>query len=86
MDGFVARAAHGARPGEPDTRVFGVLGPLVRDPAVTDVFLNPDGVVWIDRGAGTERVPGVVLPAGEARDLAVRLVASGDRHVDESKP
>jgi pilus assembly protein CpaF len=92
VDGFVARA------GEPGTRnvgpgravfgtaVFGVLRSLVDDPAVTDVFVNPDGVVWADRGAGTEAVPGVVVPAGEARDLAVRLVASGDRHVDEATP
>ena len=28
----------------------------------------------------------MVLPAGEARELAVRLVASGDRHVDEATP
>ncbi len=76
----------GARRGEPDSRVFGVLDTLVRDPAVTDVFVNPDGIVWVDRGAGAERVPDLVVPVGEARDLAVRLVASGDRHVDEATP
>ncbi len=63
-----------------------MLAPLIEDVAVTDVFVNPDGRVWADRGAGTEPVSGLLLPAGEARELAVRLVASGDRHVDEATP
>ncbi|HEX7835692.1 MAG TPA: TadA family conjugal transfer-associated ATPase, partial [Pseudolysinimonas sp.] len=54
--------------------------------AVPVVCVNPDGGVWADRGSGAERVRGVVLPAGEARELAVRLIASGDRHVDEATP
>ncbi len=69
-----------------DSAVFGVLGGLVRDPAVTDVFVNPDGSVWADRGAGGELVATIVIPAGEARDLATRLIAAGDRHVDEATP
>lgn len=85
VDGFVARATPGGT-GVVDSRPFGVLGSLVADAAVSDVFVNPDGVVWADRGAGNELVPGVVLPQGEARELAVRLVAAGDRHVDEATP
>ena len=69
-----------------DTRVFGLLAPLVEDAAITDVLVNPDGTVWVDRGAGMRRVAGLTVPAGEARELAVRLVASGDRHVDEATP
>ena len=69
-----------------DPAVFGVLRPLVRDTAVTDVFVNPDGTVWVDRGAGVEAVPGLVVPPGEARELAGRLIAAGDRHVDEATP
>jgi pilus assembly protein CpaF len=87
VDGFVARAVHGDRGRHGvETGVFGVLAPLVDDVGVTDVFVNPDGMVWVDRGSGTRSVPGLVLPAGEARELAVRLVASGDRHVDEATP
>jgi pilus assembly protein CpaF len=87
VDGFVARAVHAGRGADGiDIGVFGVLAPLVGDAAVTDVFVNPDGTVWADRGSGTRPVPGMVLPAGEARELAVRLVASGDRHVDEATP
>lgn len=87
VSGFVARAAVDAGVGATlDAAVFGVLGSLVEDTAVTDVFVNPDGGVWADRGAGAEPVPGVVVPAGEARELAVRLIAAGDRHVDEATP
>jgi len=87
VDGFVARATEpGVHLSGPDGRVFGILGPLVEDAAVTDVFVNPDGLVWVDRGAGAEPVPGLTVPAGEARELAVRLVASGERHVDEATP
>jgi pilus assembly protein CpaF len=87
VDGFVARAGDpGVRVTAPGSDVLGVLTPLARDPAVTDVFVNPDGAVWADRGTGAEPVADVVLPAGEARELAVRLIAAGDRHVDEATP
>jgi pilus assembly protein CpaF len=69
-----------------DPAVFGVLRRLVNDTGVTDVFVNPDGTVWVDRGAGVEAVPGLVVPPGEARELAGRLIAAGDRHVDEATP
>jgi len=64
---------------------FGELLPLVEDPTVTDVFCNGPGQVWVDRGAGLERVP---LPLGETRlrELAVRLVSLGGRHIDEAAP
>lgn len=85
MGGFVAQVTPVAE-ARFDTAVFGVLAPWVRDPAVTDLFVNPGGAVWVDRGTGGEPVPGMRLPAAEARDLAVRLIAAGDRHVDEATP
>ena len=69
-----------------DRATFGPLAPYVADPEVTDVFLNPDGSVWVDRGAGARAEPGVRVPAGEARELAIRLVAAGGRHLDEATP
>ena len=87
MNGFVARAVPGSGvAGGIDAAAFGVLAPLVDDAEVTDVFVNPDGSVWVDRGSGMLPVAGVTMPAGEARELAVRLVAAGDRHVDEATP
>jgi len=88
MHGFTARPsrppAHGG--GVVDATIFGVLAPLVGDVDVTDVFLNPSGVVWVDRGSGIEAAGGMMIPPAEARELATRLIAAGDRHVDEATP
>lgn len=65
--------------------LFGPLAPVVADPAVTDIFVNGAHGVWADRGDGPERVP-VVFAEAELRALAVRLVASGGRHLDEAAP
>jgi pilus assembly protein CpaF len=65
---------------------FGMLGALVSEVGVTDVFVNPDGAVWCDRGRGAVREGAIRIPPGEARELAVRLIALGGRHVDESSP
>ena len=65
---------------------FGMLGGLVSEVGVTDVFVNPDGAVWCDRGRGAVREGAIRIPPGEARELAVRLIALGGRHVDESSP
>jgi pilus assembly protein CpaF len=86
MQGFTARAGSGRAPARVlDRAVFGVLASLVSDAEVTDVFVNPGGEVWVDRGRGAEAA-GVRMPASEARDLATRLIAAGDRHVDEATP
>ncbi len=83
MGAFVARAgvARGVAPGE-----FGPLASLVGDAAVTDVFVNGDGSVRADRGAGAVAVEGLRIGASAARELAVRLIGLGGRHVDEATP
>lgn len=63
---------------------LGPLAPLAADAAVTDLFVN-GGTVWVDRGRGAE-VAAITLDEPSARDLAVRLVAAGGRHVDEAAP
>jgi pilus assembly protein CpaF len=84
---FVARpAGGGALPEERDLGVFGVLAEVVGEPGVTDVFVNPDGTVWRDAGAGAAAVGGMRLPPDEARELAIRLVSVGGRHLDEATP
>ncbi|MCS0499577.1 TadA family conjugal transfer-associated ATPase [Protaetiibacter sp. 10F1B-8-1] len=70
----------------PERVSFGPLAAAVADPEATDVFLNPDGSVWVDHGDGARPVPGLRVPAGEARELAVRLVAAGGRHLDDATP
>ncbi|RUR01427.1 TadA family conjugal transfer-associated ATPase [Labedella endophytica] len=64
---------------------FGPLGGLVASPEVTDVFVN-GGEVWVDRGGGLDRASVGTLSAEQTRDLAIRLVALGGRHVDEATP
>ena len=87
MNGFTPRRSAGAaRERLVDFGVFGVLAPIVAEPDVTDLFVNPGGEVWVDRGAGAEPTAGMVIPPAEARDLATRLIAAGDRHVDEATP
>lgn len=64
---------------------FGELLPLVEDPRATDVFCNGPGEVWVDYGGGLSRVP-LLLSETRLRELAVRLVGLGGRHVDEASP
>lgn len=84
MTAFVARGGGVAR-GLPVSE-FGPLGSLVVERAVTDVFLNGDGTVWADRGSGATVVDGVRVSRAVARDLAVRLIDLGGRHLDEASP
>lgn len=65
---------------------LGPLQALVKDPAVSDIFVNAPDSVWIDRGMGPERVAVRFADEGELRSLAVRLVASAGRRLDESSP
>jgi pilus assembly protein CpaF len=86
---FVARAPEAPEPTSEvvrDVSVFGVLREVVGGAGVTDVFVNPDGSVWADAGRGAAVVEGMRLPADEARELAVRLVSQGGRHIDEATP
>ncbi|MDF2090899.1 TadA family conjugal transfer-associated ATPase [Knoellia sp. 3-2P3] len=64
----------------------GPLEPHLEDPLVTDVLVNGDGAVWLDRGTGLQRAPGDPLGAESARMLAVRLAGQAGRRLDESQP
>ena len=64
------------------------LGPLAgpaADPEVTDVLVNGDGRVWVDRGHGVQEC-GVRVGADELRPLAVRLAGSAGRRLDDAQP
>jgi pilus assembly protein CpaF len=65
---------------------FGELAPFIADPSVTDVFVNGAHSVWVDRGAGAVLQRSVDLDEQAVRDLAVRLMALGGRHIDETTP
>src|SRR4051812_27840894 len=64
----------------------GPLEPLLRLEGVTDVLVNGNGQVWIDRGVGLE-LTGITFPDDSAvRRLAQRLAASGGRRLDDASP
>lgn len=66
-----------------------LLGPLASYAAsgpVTDLFVNGDRGLWIDRGTGAEHEPSWTAAEPEVRALAVQLIARGGRHVDEATP
>lgn len=65
---------------------LGPLQPLVRDPLVTDIFVNGPESVWLDRGRGLEPAPVVFSGESQVRALAARLVAAGGRRLDDSSP
>ncbi|MGW5240221.1 TadA family conjugal transfer-associated ATPase [Monashia sp. NPDC004114] len=54
-------------------------------PGVTDVAVNGDGRIWVDRGSGMEDVGDGIAPEA-ARALAVRLAGIAGRRLDDSSP
>jgi pilus assembly protein CpaF len=79
--GRVRRTREGNYPTE-----FGMLADFVADSRVTDVFVNGSRGVWVDRGAGPERIAGLQPTEPQLRELAVRLMSLGGRHIDEATP
>lgn len=65
---------------------FGQLARYLADPSVTDVFVNGAHEVWVESGAGLVRHAAPELDEASVRELAVRLVGLGGRHVDEASP
>ncbi|MCU1635551.1 MAG: hypothetical protein JWQ68_790, partial [Cryobacterium sp.] len=76
-------------PGSHVSQDFSALGPLATyasRPGVTDVFVNGEAGLWVDDGRGPARQPDWECGERSLRDLAVRLVALGGRHIDEASP
>lgn len=65
---------------------FGPLAPYLVGTDVTDLFVNGDTGLWVDRGGGLERDSAWVMAERPLRELAVRLIALGGRHIDEATP
>nr|WP_241979236.1 TadA family conjugal transfer-associated ATPase [Cryobacterium sinapicolor] len=65
------------------------LGPLAAfaaDGEVTDLFVNGAAGLWVDAGCGLLPEQGWSCPEPAVRELAVRLIALGGRHIDEASP
>nr|WP_324290614.1 TadA family conjugal transfer-associated ATPase [Arthrobacter sp. H14-L1] len=65
---------------------LGPLQPLLKDPKITDIFVNGPRSVWVDRGQGAEVVDISFTGEEQLRALAVRLIASGGRRLDDGSP
>lgn len=63
----------------------GPLQPLLEAADVTDVLVE-GGRVWVDRGAGLERVDLDLGGPERVRALAVRLAAAGGQRLDDAVP
>jgi pilus assembly protein CpaF len=81
-----ALAARVSSGGMPDLSLLGPLAPFAAAGPVTDLFVNGDRGLWIDRGSGAEREPAWTADEAEVRALAIRLIARGGRHIDEATP
>ena len=64
----------------------GPLAPLLRDPGVTDILLNAPDEVWVDRGAGLQRVPVRFADDAAVRQVLHRLLAPTGRRLDAAQP
>lgn len=74
------------RSAEDELTGAGVLEPLLRDPAVTDVLVNGPDEVWIDRGGGLQRAAVTFGDEGAVRRLATRLATAAGRRLDDACP
>lgn len=66
--------------------VLGPIGPLLDDPAVTDVLVNGVGAVWMDRGGGLEKTLDRIGDEPMMRRLAVRLSSAAGKRLDDAAP
>jgi pilus assembly protein CpaF len=69
-----------------DVSALGPLAPYAAEPDVTDLFINGQSGLWVDAGHGAQLRPGWQRGETALRELAVRLIALGGRHVDEASP
>lgn len=62
------------------------FGRYLDDPDVTDLFVNGDAGLFVDRGDGPRRVREWHAGESDVRDLAVALIGLGGRHIDDATP
>lgn len=65
---------------------FGPLAPYLADEGVTDVFVNGASGLWVDNGQRLARQDSWNADERSLRELAVRLISLGGRHIDEATP
>jgi pilus assembly protein CpaF len=81
-----AAVAGASAPGRQRPAVLEPFAPYVDDPDVSDLFVNGGDGLFVDRGAGPVRVEGWYAGKDQVRDLAVRIIGAGGRHIDDATP
>jgi pilus assembly protein CpaF len=69
-----------------DVSCLGPLAPYAAEPDVTDLFVNGQSGLWVDAGRGPQHQLDWERSETDLRELAVRLIALGGRHIDEASP
>ncbi|HYI32572.1 MAG TPA: TadA family conjugal transfer-associated ATPase [Glaciibacter sp.] len=69
-----------------DLSGLGPLIPFATPEGVTDLFVNGESGLWVDTESGLTRNADWHLDEYSVRQLAVRLIALGGRHIDEASP
>ncbi|MEU4390428.1 TadA family conjugal transfer-associated ATPase [Kribbella sp. NPDC023855] len=64
----------------------GPLDGLLSEPGITDILVNGPNEVYVDRGAGLERIALRTGDEDAVRRLAVRLAAAAGRRLDDATP
>jgi pilus assembly protein CpaF len=64
----------------------GPLGPLLRDPSVTDVLVNAADDVWVERGGRLQRVDVRFRDDAAVRAAVQRLISPTGRRLDNAQP
>ncbi len=64
---------------------LGPLEPVLADEAASDVLVNADGSVWVERD-GRLSFAGLVLQRAVVDDLVERIVATAGRRIDRAQP
>ncbi|TAM69544.1 MAG: TadA family conjugal transfer-associated ATPase [Microbacteriaceae bacterium] len=65
---------------------FGPLAPYLANEQVTDLFVNGAAGLWTDDGRALSHQRSWQADERSLRELAVRLISLGGRHVDEAAP
>jgi pilus assembly protein CpaF len=74
------------RPTWPRHAALAPFAAYLDDPAVTDLFVNGEAGLFVERGDGPVPAADWRAPEDEVRELAVALIALGGRHIDDATP
>lgn len=87
MSPLAADAAVEATVDRVEARIVGLgpLAPLLDDPTISDILVNGDGAVWVERH-GTLAATGMVLADHEVEHLIERIVGPLGRRADRTSP